>query len=210
MIRTRLKHMIGLLAVMALWLWSPLALAGEEGGSGGVPLGDAVASAQQAYAKGVNIAPFTLNGVEMVQNRGQVPDAFKDPASRKCKPFCVQPDTLPGITTVKVEDFAGLAEQINSGAILIVDMRTSKWFKKGTLPGATSLPYSALTGKKTKAKVKMKKLKGKGVIGFCNGWWCGQSPTGLKALQELGYGGQLYYFRGGIQDWVDAGLSLTN
>jgi rhodanese-related sulfurtransferase len=185
------------------------ATAGEGGGGGGTALGAGVATAQQAYAKSVTISPFTLNGVSVTQNRGSVPKDFKNPASRLCKPFCVQPESIAGVTTVKVGDFAKLAEEINSGKTVIVDMRTSKWFKKGTLPGSISLPYSALTGKKTKAKSKMKKLKNKGVIGFCNGWWCGQSPTGLKALVKLGYKGKLYYFRGGVQDWVDAGLSLS-
>jgi rhodanese-related sulfurtransferase len=194
--------------VVAIFMaFSNVVIAGEDS-SGGTPLGAAVASAQQVYAKGVAISPFTMNGVQISQNRGSVHDAFKNPASRKCKPFCVQPDSIPGAKTVKVGDFPGMAADINSGAILVVDMRTAQWFGKGTIPGAVSLPYSSLTGKKTKAKAKMRKLKNKGVIGFCNGWWCGQSPTGLKAMVKLGYKGKLYYFRGGVQDWVDAGLPL--
>ena len=56
----------------------------------------------------------------------------------------------------------------------------------------------------------MKKLKGKPVIAYCNGWWCGQSSAGLKALSKLGYTGKLYSFRGGMQDWIDAGLTVKN
>ncbi len=199
------------IALVALMGFVAPARAGEQAGSDSKPLGDAVAAQEQAYAKGVTIAPFTLNGMEMKQDRGRgMLDAFKNPASRKCPPFCVQPESLPGATTVKVGDFPGLAPSINSGKTLIVDMRTKKWFKKGTLPGAISLPYSDLTGKKTKAKAKMrKKLKGKDIIAFCNGWWCGQSPTGIKALVGLGYKGKIYYFRGGSQDWADAGLPFT-
>lgn len=180
-----------------------------DAGSGGAPLGAAVASAQQAYAKQVTIAPFSLNGVSLTQDRGDVPEAFKNPASRKCKPFCVQKEQIADTTTIKVGDFPSMAADINSGNILLVDMRTKKWYAKGTLPGAVSLPYSTLTGKKTKAKARMKKLNDKAIIGFCNGWWCGQSPTGLNAMKKLGYQGKLYYFRGGVQDWVDAGLPLV-
>lgn len=199
----------GLLALSLAFLGATGVVAGE-GGGGGTPLGEAAASAQQAHAKGVTLPSFTLNGVQVTQDRNlPVPDAFKNPASRKCKPFCVQPDVIDGATTVTVEDFPKLAAEINAGHTLIVDMRTDEWFKKGTLPGAISLPYSDLTGKKTKAKAKMKKLEGKGVIAFCNGWWCGQSPTGIKALIELGYTGKIYYFRGGSQDWADAGLPFS-
>lgn len=183
-----------------------------KNGSEGTPLGEEVASKAQAYAKGITIAPFTLNGVHITQDRGRaIPDAFESPATRLCKPFCVQPETLDGATTVNVEDFAKLAGEINSGETLIIDMRTPEWFAKGTLPGAINLPYTDLTGKKTKAQARMKKkLGGKAIIAFCNGWWCGQSPTGIRALTELGYSGKIYYFRGGCQDWVDAGLPLVN
>ncbi|MEO5333682.1 MAG: rhodanese-like domain-containing protein [Magnetococcus sp. YQC-5] len=196
------------LAVLALTAWQATAVA-EEAAKGGQPLGAAVA-AEQAYAKGVKLAPFTLNGVTVTQDRSKPELAdFKDPSVRLCPPFCVQPAELPGMTTIKLEDFARLAPDINSGKILIVDMRTPDWYAKGTLPGAINLPYSDLTGQETKAKAKMKKLEGKDVIGFCNGWWCGQSPTGLKALVNLGFKGKLYYFRGGNQDWEDAGLHLS-
>ncbi|OSM07194.1 putative rhodanese [Magnetofaba australis IT-1] len=199
-----------MLAAMALALgWAAPAMS-EEAGSGGAPLGAAVASEQQKHAKSVTLAPFTLNGVEVTQDRGRAMlDAFKSPENRKCKPFCVQPKSIDGATTVEVDDFAKMADEINSGKTLIVDMRTPAWYAKGTLPGAISLPYTDLTGKKTKAKAKIKKLKGKNLIAFCNGWWCGQSPTGIRALVEFGYEGKIYYFRGGSQDWADAGLAFV-
>lgn len=203
-----MKSGVFVVALTIAFVMGSLAVAGE-GGSGGKPLGSAVASAQQAYAKQVSIAPFTLNGVSFSQKRGTVPDAFMHPSKRKCKPFCVQPESIPGATTIKVGDFPSLAADINSGATLIVDMRTNNWYKKGTIAGAISLPYSSLIGKKRNAEARMKKLEGKAVIGFCNGWWCGQSPIALLAMIKHGYAGKLYYFRGGVQDWVDAGFSLV-
>ena len=171
------------------------------------PLGDAVVTKEQAYAKGVKLEEFTLNGIKLKQNRTQeMPDDFKNPAARKCKPFCVQPESIEGATTMKMEDFPKMAADISAGKILIVDMRTSDWFTKGTLPGAINLPYTDLSGSETKAKVKLKKLENKPIVSFCNGWWCGQSPTGIKALHGLGYTGNIYWFRGGNQDWIDAGL----
>ncbi|CAK0767291.1 putative rhodanese [Gammaproteobacteria bacterium] len=172
-----------------------------------VPIGDAVAAKEQAYAKEVKLEEFVLNGVTLKQDRTrEIQDDFKNPAIRKCKPFCAQPETIQGATTIKLEDFPKMAAEINSGKILIVDMRTSEWFHKETIPGSINVPYTDLVGSTTKAKVKMKKLEDKPIISFCNGWWCGQSPTGIKALLDLGYTGKIYWFRGGNQDWSDAGL----
>jgi len=175
-----------------------------------IPLGDAVAAKEQSYAKGVKLEEFVLNGVTLKQDRSrEVQDDFKNPAVRKCKPFCVQPETMEGAATVKMEDFQKMAPDINSGKILIVDMRTPEWFLKETIPGSINLPYTDLSGSITKANVKIKKLEDKPIIAFCNGWWCGQSPTGIKALISLGYKGKIYWFRGGNQDWSDAGLPFV-
>ncbi|MBF0284484.1 MAG: rhodanese-like domain-containing protein [Magnetococcales bacterium] len=194
---------LGLAAAVPAW-------AGEGATDDGVPLGDAVAAKEQAYAKGVAVPEFTLNGVKVKQDRAlAVPEAFQKPAARKCKPFCDQPQTLEGVTTIKLEDFPKMAADINAGKILIVDMRTPDWYDKGALPGAINLPYSDLTGGEAKARAKVKKLEGKDIISYCNGWWCGQSPTGMKALQEMKYPGKIYWFRGGNQDWADAGLAFS-
>lgn len=202
-----LREMILACAGLGLLGSSAAALSAEGGDVEGQPLGHDVAVREQAYAKAVTLPSFTLAGVTLKQDRSAaVPDAFKDPASRKCKPFCVQPESIEGATTVKLEDFPALATDIDAGKVLLVDMRTPDWYMKETLPGAINLPYSDLTGPEAKAKARIKKLEGKDIIAFCNGWWCGQSPTGIKALKRLGYAGKIYYFRGGNQDWVDAGL----
>lgn len=203
-----LVRKVMLVCVAVSLIGGPLVAMGAEGGDGdGQPLGQEVAARERAYAQSVTLPTFTLAGVALKQDRNMsVPDAFKDPASRKCKPFCVQPESIEGATTVKLEDFPKLAADLNAGKILLVDMRTPDWYTKETLPGSINLPYSDLTGPEAKAKARMKKLEGKDIIAFCNGWWCGQSPTGIQALQRLGYSGKIYYFRGGNQDWADAGL----
>lgn len=175
----------------------------------GLPLGPEVAEEQRAYARAVTIPSFELGSVTIVQDRSNtIPEAFVDPATRKCKPFCVQPTSKDFAEVISLEKFAELAPKINSNEIILVDMRTPSWHKKGHIPGSINIAYSDLTGRATKAKAKIKKLGNKPVIGYCNGWWCGQSSAGLKALSELGYTGKLYSLRGGMQDWVDAGLTV--
>ncbi|MBF0462795.1 MAG: rhodanese-like domain-containing protein [Magnetococcales bacterium] len=173
-------------------------------------IGALAADAQAKHALGVVIPEFTLNGVVLKQDRSRPkPDSFQDAGNRRCPPFCVQAETVPGATTIQVEDFQKMAADINAKKILLVDLRTPEWFQSGTLPQAINLPFSDLAGPEATVKARLEKLAGKDIIAFCNGWWCGQSPAGITALLALGYPGKIYYFRDGNQGWVDAGLPLV-
>lgn len=47
------------------------------------------------------------------------------------------------------------------------------------------------------------------ILLFCNGMWCGQSPTAIKNLLSLGYPAKkIYYYRGGMQSWQSLGLTV--
>ncbi|MBF0296447.1 MAG: rhodanese-like domain-containing protein [Magnetococcales bacterium] len=204
--KPRFRPFLSAIVAMAFWQTAHMV----EAGKAGRPLGPEVATEQMAHAKGVSIAPFTLNGVHLIQDRGKHEQAdFKAPSTRVCPPFCVQPAEVAGAVTIQVEDFVRLAPEINAGKILIVDMRTPDWYAQGTLPGAINIPYTDLTGPETTARATMQRLEGKEVIGFCNGWWCSQSPTALKVMVQMKFPGKLYYFRGGSQDWHDAGLPFS-
>ena len=46
------------------------------------------------------------------------------------------------------------------------------------------------------------------ILLYCNGAWCGQSPTAINALIELGYPkSKMKYYRGGMQSWQLLGLT---
>lgn len=45
---------------------------------------------------------------------------------------------------------------------------------------------------------------------YCNGIWCGQSPTAIKNLLALGYPAEkIHYYRGGMQAWQSLGLTTV-
>jgi hypothetical protein len=45
---------------------------------------------------------------------------------------------------------------------------------------------------------------------FCNGLWCGQSPTAIRAMIAAGYPAErVFYYRGGMQSWRVLGLTVT-
>lgn len=47
------------------------------------------------------------------------------------------------------------------------------------------------------------------ILLFCNGMWCGQSPTAIKNLLALGYPAEkIYYYRGGMQAWQSLGMTV--
>lgn len=50
----------------------------------------------------------------------------------------------------------------------------------------------------------------KEILLWCNGMWCGQSPTAIHNLLDLGYPAEkIYYYRGGMQAWQILGLSVV-
>ena len=45
---------------------------------------------------------------------------------------------------------------------------------------------------------------------FCNGPWCGQSPTAIRRMIDAGYpADKIAYYRGGMQVWRLLGLTVT-
>jgi len=50
----------------------------------------------------------------------------------------------------------------------------------------------------------------KTLVLFCNGAWCGQSATNIKALRNFGYPPhKLKWYRGGMQSWEQMGFTTV-
>ena len=133
--------------------------------------------------------------------------------SRACPPFCIQPiSPAEGVTTIgEVELLAMLTDP----EAIVVDSRTPDWFDGGTIPGAINIPF-------TEAADRLDDLgcepdfegficeQAKPVALFCNGPWCGQSPTAIRRMIEAGYPPELiHYYRGGMQVWRLLGLTVS-
>ena len=150
--------------------------------------------------------------------------------SRKCPPFCIQPAVLaPGVETIAEVEVLGYLSKMNAGdtTILVIDSRTPDWVKKGTIPGAVNIPWTALNPAKGADPISIgeilvyqfgvKEMEGlwdysgaKTLVMFCNGMWCGQSPNNIKNLLKFGYpADKIKWYRGGMQDWEILGLSTV-
>jgi rhodanese-related sulfurtransferase len=173
------------------------------------------------------------NGQKVVIQRNQNQDNNVNPAfaktSRKCPPFCIQPGELaPGVDTIGELEMIGYLKKMSDGdkSIMVIDSRTPDWVAKGTIPGAVNIPWDQLNiGKSDPITVQeiLEKQLGakqqdgfwnfdgaKTLVMFCNGSWCGQSPTNIKGLLKIGYPAhKLVWYRGGMQDWESLGLTTV-
>ena len=110
--------------------------------------------------------------------------------------------------------------------IMVIDSRTPDWVDKGTIPGSVNIPWDKLNAAKsdpfTIAEILENQLGArnqeglwdfsgaKTLVMFCNGMWCGQSPTNIRTLLKFGYpANKLKWYRGGMQDWEILGLTTV-
>jgi len=160
-------------------------------------------------------------------NRTINPDFAK--TSRKCPPFCVQPGELaPGVETIGELETIQYLKKMSGGdkSILVIDSRTPDWVEKGTIPGAVNIPWDQLiighSDPITVQEILEKQFgvrnqdgfnmfdNAKTVVMFCNGPWCGQSPTNIRGLLKIGYPAhKIKWYRGGMQDWEALGLTTV-
>lgn len=163
------------------------------------------------------------------QNQANTVNPAFAKTSRKCPPFCIQPGQLaPGVETIAELEVLHYLKKMSDGDknIMVVDSRTPDWVEKGTIPGAVNIPWDKLNiGKSDPLTVQeiiekhfgVRNLDGfymfdnaKTVVMFCNGPWCGQSPTNIKGLLKIGYpADKIKWYRGGMQDWEILGLTTV-
>lgn len=162
----------------------------------------------------MSITVQTKNGpVKIIRNQDN--NAVISPGfaktSRKCPPFCVQPQKVaPGVETVGELE---VVKYMEKGG-LIIDARTVEWHVKGTIPGSKNIPYTQVASRLDelgcKKGAKWDCSNAKTVLLFCNGLWCGQSPTAIRAMLREGYpASKLLYYRNGMQGWQSLGLTVV-
>jgi rhodanese-related sulfurtransferase len=149
--------------------------------------------------------------------------------SRTCPPFCIQPGTIAtGVETIGELEMLDYLKRIAGGdaTVMVVDSRTPDWVERGTIPGSVNVPWDKLNAAKSdpftiadilENQFGARNQEGlwdfsgaKTLVMFCNGMWCGQSPTNIKTLLKFGYpADKLKWYRGGMQDWEILGLTTV-
>ncbi len=180
--------------------------------------------ATPAVADGVNIRPDvasvtvdTASGpVEISRNPDQDNQITGEWArtSRACPNFCVQPMVpAPGVTPIGELE---LLAMLQDPEVIVVDSRVPADHAGGTIPGAISIPYNEAADRLDELGCEIDfdgfDCEGaKPVALFCNGNWCGQSPTAARRMIEAGYPAEkIHYYRGGMQAWRLLGLTVSD
>jgi rhodanese-related sulfurtransferase len=149
--------------------------------------------------------------------------------SRPCPPYCIQPmHAGPGIETLGELEFLAYLEQASENpGIVVIDSRGADEYARGTIPGAMNLPWERLHFASGAHPEDVQAYlaefgvvfdgefydfsNAKTLVLFCNGPWCGQSPTNLRTLTGLGYPpDRLKWYRGGMQLWHLFGFTTVS
>ena len=95
----------------------------------------------------------------------------------------------------------GVTQLINSKNPLLLDIRETREYTYGSLPNAIHVPLSQLANRGSE----LAKYVSRPVVAYCDRGTRSRSATGL--LAKLGFK-DIFYLRGGIKAWRDAGLPV--
>ena len=177
----------------------------------------AMAETEVSIAKGMPyVTVDTPNGpveIRRIQDTDNKIDGEWARTSRPCPNFCIQPNTpAEGVTTIGELELIEMLQDLDA---VVVDSRTRNWFEGGTIPGAVSIPYTFILDELGQLGCEpdfegWDCTEAKSVALFCNGTWCGQSPTAIRSMIAAGYpADRISYYRGGMQVWRMLGLTVT-
>lgn len=139
--------------------------------------------------------------------------------SRPSPPFFIEPFSVdPDVETYGELE---VLEFISKQKGLFIDARLANWYKRSAIPSATNIPFKLFLSDTPERTSILKKLgaqydargawdfsNAKTILLYCNGAWCGQSPTAINALIDIGYPkSKMKYYRGGMQAWQLLGLT---
>lgn len=121
------------------------------------------------------------------------------------------PQEVSGAWTVSAKESKGL---VKSG-VVVVDTRSAADYAAGHIPGAISAPYEERSEKspdfnRSKDKFDLERLpsvKSEVVLFYCGSANCWSSYKAAKMAVDSGWG-EARWFRGGMQEWMDAGLPV--
>jgi rhodanese-related sulfurtransferase len=172
--------------------------------------------------KGVPFVKVDVNGKTYKIEREQRPNAYLTNTfaltSRPSPPFFIEPFHVSD----KVETYGELEvlEFLEKKQGVFIDARLKNWYQKSAIPGAVNIPFKIfLTDSPKRDKILTDfgaKKRGsawdfsnaKTLLLYCNGAWCGQSPTAINALMDIGYPEEkMKYYRGGMQAWQLLGFT---
>lgn len=135
--------------------------------------------------------------------------------ARPCPEFCIQPvSPAEGVRTIgELEVLAALQDPDT----VVIDSRVRQDWETGTIPGSISIPYNEMADRLHELGCEpdfdgyiCEPEEVPDLVLFCNGPWCGQSPTAVRRIISAGYpADKISYYRWGMQGWRMLGLTVA-
>lgn len=193
------------------------------------------AAATPALADDVRIttfkedSTFTLNGRTFTIARNQdttarVPDDYAL-TSRACPPACIQPMSAgAGVATFgELEVIKFLENIVTEGNGLLIDARPTNDFASGAIPGAVNIPHVTVEETNRYRNDILRALGAQdapfdsftfdnamALVIYADGPWSRDAVHAIKSLLDAGYPPEkLSFYRGGMQSWVQLGLTTV-
>jgi len=128
------------------------------------------------------------------------------------------------VETIGEREIIDYIKKMSEGdsSIIIIDSRTPAWVKRsGMIPGAVNIPFTKFSKAESTLEIMEEEFEvipgetfdfrnAKTLVMYCNGNWCGQSPTAIRKLLSMGYpAAKIKYFRGDMQSWAALGLTVV-
>jgi len=193
----------------------------------------AVANAEEKETKAVLITHGVEN-VEVKHNGETVKIMRVQEKSNEIVPFyrkttrgtiqAMHPFEPHKVDTIGEREIIDYIKKMSDGddSIIIIDSRTPAWVKRsGMIPGAVNIPFTKFRESSDTLEIMEDEfnvipgetfnfLNAKTLVMYCNGNWCGQSPTAIRKLLAMGYpASKIKYYRGGMQSWTSLGLTTV-
>lgn len=153
--------------------------------------------------------------ISRVQDTSAVIEGEFARIARPCPDFCIQPiSPAEGVTTVgELEVLAALQDE----DMVVIDSRVRADWETGTIPGSISIPWNEMADRLHELGCEpdfdgyiCDPEEVPDLVLFCNGPWCGQSPSAARRIIEAGYPVEkISYYRWGMQGWRMLGLTVA-
>jgi rhodanese-related sulfurtransferase len=193
----------------------------------------ATAGAEDDSSKKIMISP-DIYSVEVMHNgkpvklmrnqqqKNEIVDFYRRTDRGKIQPM--QPFAPHAVETIGELEMIDYLQQRSAGdnSVLIIDSRTMDWVKRsGMIPGAVNISFTKFSSSESTLEIMEDRFdvlagetfdfsNAKTLVMYCNGNWCGQSPTAITKLLQMGYpAAKIKYYRGGMQSWTSLGLTVV-
>ena len=110
------------------------------------------------------------------------------------------PEHVDGAETI----VAARARELFDQGVKFIDVRNSRLYARRHIPGAHHLDLKHVYNEQTLAAVAG---KDEPIVVYCSGVKCSRSYRASEKAVSWGYS-KVYYFRGGIVDWREAGYPI--